>query len=32
VAAWEYNEKGEEEMHKEKLHFDVVKQTQRSYK
>lgn len=32
VAAWEYNQKGEEEMHKEKLHFDVVKQTQRSYK
>ncbi|MBA3673627.1 MAG: fumarate reductase/succinate dehydrogenase flavoprotein subunit [Chitinophagaceae bacterium] len=32
VAAWEYNEKGEEEMHKEKLHFDVVKPSQRSYK
>ena len=32
VAAWEYNEKGEEELHKEKLHFDIVKQTQRSYK
>jgi succinate dehydrogenase / fumarate reductase flavoprotein subunit len=32
VAAWEYNEKGEEEMHKEKLHFDIVKPTQRSYK
>ncbi|MGI8584463.1 MAG: fumarate reductase/succinate dehydrogenase flavoprotein subunit [Chitinophagaceae bacterium] len=32
VAAWEYNEKGEEEMHKEKLHFDVVHPSQRSYK
>ena len=32
VAAWEYNEKGEEELHKEKLHFDVVHPTQRSYK
>ena len=32
VAAWECKENGEEEMHKEKLHFDVVKPTQRSYK
>jgi succinate dehydrogenase / fumarate reductase flavoprotein subunit len=32
VAAWEYNEKGEEELHKEKLHFNVAKPTQRSYK
>ncbi|MDB5221747.1 MAG: sdhA [Chitinophagaceae bacterium] len=32
VAAWEYNEKGEEEMHKEKLHFDIVHPSQRSYK
>ena len=31
VAAWEYKG-GEEEMHKEKLHFDIVKPTQRSYK
>jgi len=32
VAAWEYNEKGEEELHKEQLHFDVVHPSQRSYK
>ena len=32
VAAWEYKEDGKEEMHKEKLHFDIVKPTQRSYK
>jgi succinate dehydrogenase / fumarate reductase flavoprotein subunit len=32
VAAWEYNEKGEEELHKEKLNFEIVKPTQRSYK
>ncbi len=32
VAAWELNEKGEEELHKERLHFDVVKPSQRSYK
>ena len=32
VAAWQYNEKGEEEMHKEKLRFDVVHPSQRSYK
>ena len=32
VSAWQYNEKGEEEMHKEKLHFDVVHPSQRSYK
>ena len=32
VSAWEYNEIGEEELHKEKLHFDVVHPSQRSYK
>jgi len=32
VAAWEYNEKGEEELHKENLNFDVVHPSQRSYK
>jgi len=31
VAAWEYKE-GEEELHKERLHFDVVHPSQRSYK
>ncbi|MBA2249883.1 MAG: fumarate reductase/succinate dehydrogenase flavoprotein subunit [Chitinophagaceae bacterium] len=31
VAAWEYNN-GLEEMHKEKLHFDVAKPSLRSYK
>lgn len=32
VAAWEYKQDGGEEMHKEKLEFDIVKPTQRSYK
>jgi succinate dehydrogenase / fumarate reductase flavoprotein subunit len=32
VAAWEYKGESEFEMHKERLHFDVVKPSQRSYK
>ncbi|CAN5227845.1 fumarate reductase/succinate dehydrogenase flavoprotein subunit [soil metagenome] len=32
VAAWEYKSDGGFEMHKEKLKFDVVKPSQRSYK
>lgn len=31
VAAWEYSEEGEK-LHKENLHFDVAKPSQRSYK
>ena len=31
VSAWEYNET-EEVLHKERLHFDIVEPTQRSYK
>ena len=31
VSAWEYKD-GQEELHKEKLHFDVVHPSQRSYK
>lgn len=31
VSAWEFTEKGED-LHKERLHFDVVHPTQRSYK
>jgi len=31
VSAWEFKD-GEEELHKEKLHFDVVHPSQRSYK
>ncbi len=32
VAAWEYKENCNWELHKEHLQFDIVKQTQRSYK
>ena len=32
VAAWEYKAPGSFEMHKEKLEFDIVHPTQRSYK
>ena len=31
VSAWEYKQ-GQEELHKERLHFDVVHPSQRSYK
>jgi succinate dehydrogenase / fumarate reductase flavoprotein subunit len=32
VAAWEFQPDGLEVLHKEELHFDVVKPSQRSYK
>ncbi len=31
VSAWEFKD-GDEQLHKEKLHFDIVKPSQRSYK
>ena len=32
VAAWQYKGEGDWELHKEELHFEVAKPTQRSYK